>query len=75
MNPALAEEAAAEAGTSTLDPGCATPDTQCLLIPEIVAWCQAHHISYSMRYSGPYVVVIPSEARVLPTQILPYFGM
>ena len=44
------------------------------LIPEIVEWCEAHHISYSMRYSGPYVVVIPSE-RVLPSQILPYYGM
>jgi hypothetical protein len=74
VDPALAREAAVEAGTTALDPGCVSPDQQCLLIPEMVAWCEAHDINYSMRYSGPYVVVVPSE-RVLPTQILPYFGM
>ena len=74
VDPALERDAAVEAGTTALDPGCVRPDQQCLLIPEIVQWCEAHHISYLLRYSGPYVVVIPSE-RVLPTQILPYFGM
>jgi hypothetical protein len=74
VNPALEREAAFEAGTPALDPGCVAPDQQCLLVPEIVQWCLVRHISYTMRYSGPYIVVIPSQ-RVLPTQILPFFGM
>lgn len=74
VNPALEQEAAVEAGTTALDPGCIAPDQQCLLVPEIVEWCDDHHIGYTMRYSGPYVVVIPSK-RVVPTRILPFFGM
>ncbi|MGO9408838.1 MAG: hypothetical protein ACLP41_16405 [Acidimicrobiales bacterium] len=74
MSPALAEEAAAEAGTTALDPSCLAPDQQCLLVREIVQWCKVHHIGYTIRYSGPYIVVIPSQ-RVLPTQVLPFFGM
>jgi hypothetical protein len=74
VRPALEREAAVEAGTTALDPGCVAPGQQCLSIPEILEWCEARDISYSMLYSGPYVVVIPAE-RVLPTQILPYFGI
>ena len=74
VSPALELEAAVEAGTTALDPACVAPDQQCLLVPEIIEWCKAHHISYAIRYSGPYVVVIPSQ-RVLPTQILPAIGM
>jgi len=74
VSPARAEETAAEAGTTALDPSCLAPDQQCLLVPEIVQWCKVHHIGYTLRYSGPYIVVIPSQ-RVLPTQVLPFFGM
>jgi hypothetical protein len=74
VSPARAEETAAEAGTTALDPSCLAPDQQCLLVPEIVQWCKVHHIGYTIRYSGPYIVVIPSQ-RVLPTQVLPFFGM
>ena len=74
VRPALEREAAVEAGTTALDPGCVAPGQQCLSIPEILEWCEAHDIICSMLYSGPYVVVIPAE-RVLPTQILPYFGI
>jgi hypothetical protein len=34
VSPALAEEAATEAGTTALDPSCLAPDQQCLLVPE-----------------------------------------
>jgi len=74
VSPALELEAAVEAGTTALDPACVAPGQQCLLVPEIVQWCKAHHISYAIRYSGPYIVVIPSQ-RVLPTQVLPAIGM
>jgi len=67
-------EAGTEAGTVAIDPGCTAPGDPCLVVPMIVRWCVLHHISYQVRYSGPYVVVIPSR-RVLPTQILPAFGI
>jgi len=74
VNPALEGEAGAEAGTVSLDPGCFAPGQACLDIPEIVRWCVIHRITYRMRDSGPYVVVMPSR-RVLPNQILPAFSM
>jgi hypothetical protein len=74
VNPAEAEDAAAEAGTAVLDPGCSSADEACLSVPEIVEWCVVHHITYVIRYSGPYVVVLPSR-RILPGKILPWFGI
>jgi hypothetical protein len=74
VNPALEQEAAAEAGTSALDPGCLVPRQACLTVLDIAQWCIDHHIRYTIRYSGPYEVVIPAKL-VLPTQILPFFGI
>jgi 4-amino-4-deoxy-L-arabinose transferase-like glycosyltransferase len=66
--------AGTEAGTVAIDPGCNSPTEPCLGVPEIVRWCVLHHISYQIRDSGPYIVVLPSR-RVLPTQILPAFSL
>jgi hypothetical protein len=74
VNPVLEQEAADEAGTSALDPGCLVPTQACLTVPDITQWCIDHHIRYTIRYSGPYELVIPAT-RVLPSQILPFFGI
>ncbi|MGO9582550.1 MAG: glycosyltransferase family 39 protein [Acidimicrobiales bacterium] len=66
--------ASVEAGTSLLDPGCSGVGEPCLSVPDIVQWCVIHHISYAIRDCGPYVVVLPSR-RVLPAEILPWFGI
>jgi 4-amino-4-deoxy-L-arabinose transferase-like glycosyltransferase len=70
----IAAAAGTEAGTVALDPGCTAPGQTCLSVPELARWCVEHHISYQIRYSGPYVVVLPSR-RVLPSKILPAYGM
>jgi len=67
-------EAGMEAGTGELDPGCTLGGQPCLLPPDLVEWCVLHHIRYEIRRSGPYIVVLPAR-RVLPTQILPFFGI
>ena len=67
-------EAGIEAGTPELNPGCILHGPPCLLAPDLVHWCALHHISYEIRYSGPYIVVLPAR-RVLPTQVLPFFGI
>jgi len=67
-------EAGTEAGTVAIDPGCTAPGEACLVVPMIVRWCVLHDISYQIRYSGPYIVVLPSR-RVLPNQILPFFSI
>jgi hypothetical protein len=66
--------AGTEAGTIAIDPGCNAPGQPCLGVPEIIRWCVLHHISYQIRDSGPYIVVLPSQ-RVLPSQILPAFSL
>ena len=61
-------------GRQLLDPGCSSVDEACLSVPEIVEWCVVHHITYTLRDSGPYVVVLPSR-RVLPTEVFPFFAI
>ena len=72
VSPSREKEAAAEAGSSALDPGCTGPNQACLSAPELVDWCVVHHIGYTVRHR-PYEVVLPTR-RVLPRQVLPFFG-
>ncbi len=74
VDPSDGQAAAAEAGTSVLDPGCSSVDEACLSVPELVEWCVVHHVTYALRDSGPYVVVLPSR-RVLPTEVFPFFAI
>jgi len=74
LSTAKESDAGLEAGTVALDPGCTSVEQPCLTVPEIVRWCVLHRISYQIRDSGPYIVVLPSR-RVLPNQILPAFSM